>query len=480
MCGAEGDLQAVVRRSRFEYDLVVIGLGSAGMVATDFAARLGLKTAAVESSRVGGDCLWTGCVPSKSLLAAAGTAHTIRRAHRFGITATEPVLDLPTIWNRIGQVQAEVAATDDDPERLRQTGAEIIVGTPARLVGPHSVSVGDRILKTRFILVCTGSRPAVPPLAGLEDVGFITSETFFELKRVPRSLIFIGGGPISLELAQGMRRLGAEVTVLEAAEQILTREEPELATALTSLLRREGVVIETGVQIDAVSADGGAKTVTGLIAGQKRRWQAQDIFVGTGRQPNVDGLGLEAPGVRVGRAGIAVDRGLRTSVRSIYACADVTGGYLFTHSAGHEAVQAVRGMFFPGQGRAPELVPWCTFTDPQLAHAGLTAAEATATMRRVAVWRSHLENSDRARADSAGGGEVVLVTAARRLVGAHILAPCAGEMIHELALAISQRLKIDAIYGLVHVYPTYSTSVGTAAAEAGLEQARRLRWLIRR
>ncbi len=175
-----------------------------------------------------------------------------------------------------------------------------------------------------------------------------------------------------------------------------------------------------------------------------------------------------------------MDRSLRTAVKSIYACGDVTGRYLFTHSAGYEAVQALRGMFFPGRGRTPKLVPWCTFTDPQLAHAGLTVSEAKATQRKVEVWRSQLIHSDRARADSATDGEVVLITAGRRLVGAHILAPGAGETIHELALAISQRLKIDAVYNLVHIYPTYSTSVGKAAAEAGLQQARRLRWLVRR
>ncbi len=265
------------RRSRPDYDLVIIGLGSAGIVAADFAGQLGLRTVAVESSRVGGDCLWTGCVPSKTLLAAAGAAQTIRTANRFGITSAEPVLDLPTIWNRIARVQAEIAATDDDPERLRRTGAEVIVGAPARLVGPHTVSVGGRLIETRFILVCTGSRPAVPPIPGLQDVGFITSETFFQLDRVPGSLIFVGGGPISLELAQGMRRLGAEVTVLEVADQIAPREEPELVATLVAMLRREGVVIETGVQIDGVRSDDDGKTVTGMVGGQRRSWGAGDL-----------------------------------------------------------------------------------------------------------------------------------------------------------------------------------------------------------
>jgi pyruvate/2-oxoglutarate dehydrogenase complex dihydrolipoamide dehydrogenase (E3) component len=202
--------------------------------------------------------------------------------------------------------------------------------------------------------------------------------------------------------------------------------------------------------------------------------------LGTGRRPNVDQLGLAELGVELGPAGVVVDRGLRTRVRSIYACGDVTGRYLFTHSAASEGVQAVRDMFFPGRGRAPQLVPWCTFTDPQLAHAGLTIAEAKAGHRRVEVWRAPLSHSDRARADGAAVGEVVLITAQGRLVGAQILSPSAGEMIHELALAISQRLKLAAVYNLVHIYPTYSTEIARAAAAAGLQQARRLSWLIRR
>ncbi|MGH9069631.1 MAG: dihydrolipoyl dehydrogenase family protein [Acidimicrobiales bacterium] len=465
---------------RRDFDLIIVGLGSAGMVAADFATELRVRTAAVEGSRVGGDCLWTGCVPSKSLLAAAGTAHVIRTASRFGIVAAEPELDLAAVWRRIGEVQAAIAASDDSPERLRGEGIEVFTGESARLIDPHTIAVGGRILTSRFLLICTGSHPTVPPIPGLGETGFVTSETFFELPSPPPRLVFIGGGPISLELAQAMRRLGVEVTILELAAQIATREEPELVAALVAVLRREGVVIETGVEIAEVVSTEKGKMVRGSVSGKRRSWVADEIFVGTGRRPNLDGLGLENVGVEMRRAGIVVDRGLRTSVHSIYACGDATGRYLFTHSAGHEAVQALRGMFFPGQGRAPKLVPWCTFTDPQLAHVGLTVAEAEATHGKVCVYRSDMTHSDRARADSATEGRVLLITAKRRLVGAQILAPNAGEAIHELCLAISQGLKIEAIYNLVHIYPTYSTSVGQAAAQAGKEQVRRLQWLVRR
>ena len=460
-------------------DLVIIGLGSAGMVAADFAAELGVRTIAVEASRVGGDCLWTGCVPSKSLLAAAASAHAIRTADVVGLPAGAPAPDLGAVWRRIAAVRAEISAGDDSPERLRARGIEVLVGEPARMLGPHHVEVGGRALSTRFVLICTGSRPAIPPIPGLAEAGFLTSETFFELPHPPRRLLFIGGGPISLELAQAMSRLGLEVTILEAAPQVAPREEPELVSELVEVLRREGVVIETSVRIEEVLGSPRGKTVRGSVSDAPRTWEADEIFVGTGRRPNVEGLGLEGVRIEVAPAGIVVDDSLRTAVRSVYACGDVTGRHHFTHSAGHEAVQALRGMFFPGRGRAPRLVPWCTFTDPQLAHAGLTAAEAEAAYTRVRVYRSELAHSDRARADASTVGRVLLVTARSRLVGAHILAPNAGEAIHEPALAISRNLKIDALSGLVHIYPTYSTSVEMAAAQAGTERARRLRFLVR-
>ena len=449
-----------------EFDLAVIGLGSAGMVAVNFATGLGVRVAAVERDRVGGDCLWTGCVPSKTLLAEAA---------RRSAAPAQSGSDLEAVWGRIRAVQEEIAAGDDSVDRLREGGAEVYLGEPARLVAPHQVRVGSRSLCARNILVCTGSRPAVPPIRGLAAAGFVTSSDFFAKPPPPGPLLFIGGGPISLELAQGMRRFGREVTVLEVAPRILPLEEPELVERLVGALRADGVTIETGAQVLEVGGTAGALTVDAEVRGERRRLPASQVFVGAGRVPNVEGLGLEDLGVRLGSGGVKVDQALRTGVPGLFACGDVIWGYRFTHSAGHQAVQAVRGMFFPGLGRAPQLVPWCTFTDPQLAHVGLTEAEARHTQSKVRVWRSDLSHSDRARADGRALGEVRLVASGDRLVGAHILSPTAGEMIHEPALAISAKLRVQSLSSLVHVYPTYSTSVGEAAALAGLERARRLR-----
>ncbi|MBJ7597941.1 MAG: hypothetical protein DLM67_08915 [Candidatus Nephthysia bennettiae] len=461
------------------YDLVVVGVGSAGLVAAEFAHQIDLKAIAVEGSRVGGDCLWTGCIPSKSLLASARVAHLMRTADRFGITSREPEIETERVWARIHDIQRRIAETDDNPDRFREASIEVPVGEPARLIAPHSVSVGDRTLDTRYVLICTGSRPAAPAIPGLEEAGFITSENVFDLKRAPRSLIFIGGGPIAMELAQGMKRLGVGTEILQSGDRVLPRDEPELSAILTDVIRSEGVGVHLGVQIDRVTVENGEKVVHARVGGSSQSWRAEEIFVATGRRPNVEGLGLEELGIEVGKRGIEVDSRLRTAVKNVYAAGDVAGRYLFTHSAAYEAVQALRDMFYPGRGSAPKSVPWCTFTDPELAHAGMTIAEARAAHGDIEVWRWPLDHCDRARADGATDGAIVLVSAKKRLVGAHILAPAAGEMIHELALAIHRGLKISDVYGMVHVYPTYATSIGQVLAAAAYQRARDLKWLVR-
>ncbi|MCP9487023.1 MAG: FAD-dependent oxidoreductase [Gaiellaceae bacterium MAG52_C11] len=463
------------------YDLVIVGMGSGGIVAAEFAAALGLRVAAVERDRIGGDCLWTGCVPSKALLAAAKVAQHMRTADRFGIAAVEPEIDLSRVWRRIGSVQEAIAATDDSPERFESLGVDLVRGE-ARLVGPNAVAVGDRLLETRFVLLCTGSKPAVPDLAGLPEAGFLTSESVFELEDPPRSVVVIGGGPIAVELAQGLNRLGVRVTLLQRGERLLPRDEPELTAIVTARLREEGVDVRFGVDTQSIEMAVGRKAVLGTANGRTERWEAEELLVATGRTPLVDGLGLEDAGVNVGPRGIVVDERLRTSVKSVYAAGDVAGRWLFTHSAGREAGAALRDMFFPGKAKEIGLVPWCTFTDPELAHVGPTVAEAIERHggQNVEVSRADLSHSDRARADGTDEGRIVLVAARGKLVGAHILAPAAGELIHELALAIRQRLKLRDLAEMTHVYPTIATSVNVAGAEAAYAYAQRFGWLVRR
>ncbi|HEX2118384.1 MAG TPA: FAD-dependent oxidoreductase [Acidimicrobiales bacterium] len=465
------------------YDLVIVGMGSGGMVGAEFAATIGLRVAVVERGRVGGDCLWTGCVPSKALLASAKAAHTMKVADRYGLPSVDPVeIDTSLVWKRIRAIQHEVAATDDDPERYRAMGVEIIAGQ-ARLAGPNTVELigQDRTLEARFILLCTGSRPLTPQIEGLKEAGFLTSETVFEIERAPRSVVMIGGGPIAIEMAQAFTRLGIRTTVLQKGPGILPRDDPDLVATLTHVLRDEGVDLRLNVETERVAVSNGRKIVYGAEAGEPAIWEAEELLVAVGRRPNVEGLGLEHVGVKVGRRGIEVDERMRTSVPSIYAAGDVAGRFLFTHSAAYETVRAIRDAFYPGKGKVTDFVPWCTFTDPELAHAGLTIAEAEKKHGDdVDVWRMALAHSDRARADGAAEGCIVVVTAKGKVVGAHILAPSAGEMIHELAVAINEGMKLSELASLIHVYPTLSTGIGQLAGEAAFEGAKRLRWLVRK
>ena len=466
------------------YDLVIIGMGSGGMSAAELAASLPIRVAVVERGRVGGDCLWTGCVPSKALLASAEAAHTMRTADRWGLPAVDPEIDTEAVWKRLKAVQEEIASTDDDPDRYRGLGVDVVTGA-ARMTGPHAVEVtgadgGVRTLEARFTLLCTGSRPAVPDLPGLIEAGFLTSESVFELDRAPATLAMVGGGPIATELAQAFTRLGVPTTVLQRGDRILPRDEPDLADTLAGLLTDEGVDLQFKVMVERVTLEGGRKVVHGTQGGSARRWEVDEVFVATGRSPNVEHLGLEELGVEVAATGVVVDDRMRTAVPSIYAAGDVAGRHLFTHSAGHEAVRAVRDMFFPGKGKVSDLVPWCTFTDPELAHAGLTGAEARERHGDNAhVHRIALTHSDRARAEGHPEGELIVVTAGTKVVGAHVLAPAAGEIIHELALAIRHGMSLSDIAALIHVYPTYATSVNQVAAEAAFEGARRYHVLIR-
>ncbi|MEY2434247.1 MAG: hypothetical protein QOC92_3972 [Acidimicrobiaceae bacterium] len=470
-----------------DYDLVIIGFGSAGMTASEFATSIDLKVAVVERSRVGGDCLWTGCVPSKALLSSAKVAHHMRHADRWGVEPVEPNVDTAKVWRRIRTIQQQIADADDNAPRYEAMGVDVILGN-ARVIGPHDVTValndgGERKLTTRFILLCTGSRPIEPDVDGIAEAGYITSETMFELDRPPDSIVIVGGGPIAIEMAQGLNRLGVGTTVLQKGPGILPKDEHDLVGILQHRLVEEGVDLCLDVITQRVTVEPDRrKTVYGTQSGAAMSWTAHELLVAVGRRPNVDGLGLEELGVEVGPKGVVVDGRLRTNVKSIYAAGDVAGRHLFTHSAGYEAVRAIRDAFFPGKGKADELVPWCTFTDPELAHAGMTSEEAVDRYGDDAmVWRQDLVHNDRARADGAAEGAIVIVTGPKRkIVGAHILAPAAGEMLQELSLAIREELKLSQIAGLIHVYPTVSTGIGQLAGEAAFEGAQKYKWLVRR
>ena len=462
------------------YDLVVVGMGSGGMVAAEFAATLDLRVAVAERARVGGDCLWTGCVPSKALLAAGKVAHKMRTADDFGMEAVEPKVDRGSVWKHIRSVQQEIASTDDSPRRFVDMGIDLVYG-PAKLVGRNTVQVGDLTFATRYVLLCTGSSPAVPAIDGLEEAGYVTSENLFALEDPPASFVNIGGGPIAVEMVQGFTRLGIPATLLQKGPRILPKDEPALVDKLVDKLRSEGIDLRVDVETEKVIVENGKKIVHGTENGKPATWAADELLVAVGRVPNKDGLGLEELGIECTPTAIVVDDRGRTSVDTVYACGDVAGRHLFTHSAAYEGVRAVRDMFFPGRGKVVARVPWCTFTDPELAHTGLTESEACAKHGdHIHVWQMDLAHNDRARAEGASEGTIMIITDKKKIVGAHILAPAAGEMIHEFALAIEKGVKLNELSRYVHVYPTIGTSVWQLAGEAAYEKAEKLRWLVRR
>jgi pyruvate/2-oxoglutarate dehydrogenase complex dihydrolipoamide dehydrogenase (E3) component len=446
------------------------------MVAGDVAPKMGVKCALVERARVGGDCLWTGCVPSKALIASAKAAHAMRTAGDFGLAAEFAPIDTGPVFERVRRIQREIAETDDNPQKYIDAGVDVIHGD-ATLVDGHTVDVSGRAITTKFILIATGSRPAAPPIAGIADVGYLTSETLFEQQRAPASMLIVGGGPIAIEMAQAHHRLGVRVTVLQRADRILERDEPALTATLLEMLRSEGIEIVLNVDLQSAETTPSGKMLRGTVRGNAEVWTADEILVAAGRKPNVEGLRLEEAGIAINARGVVVDSKLRTSVESVYACGDVAGRFLFTHSAAAEAVAAMRNMFYPGTKDAPDLIPWATFTEPELAHAGMTSTEAREKLgaRNVRAFAWAFSHNDRARTEQASDGQMIAVTDAKfKIVGAHILAPAAGEMIGQFALAIAKGQRLTPDFGnLVQVYPTFSTSFSQLAAEATYGQLRR-------
>jgi pyruvate/2-oxoglutarate dehydrogenase complex dihydrolipoamide dehydrogenase (E3) component len=476
------------------FDLVIVGMGSAGVSAAEFAARLDLSVAVVERNRIGGDRLWTGSVPSKALLAAARAAHGMRTADRVGLEPVEPSIDLSRVWRRIRAVQAQIAAGDDVARRFLDLGVDVIQGA-ARVTGPEEVTVStadgaDRVLATRFVLVCTGSRPRRPAIPGLEAATTFTSDDVFRVESPPSSMAVIGGGPMGVEMAQGLQRLGITTTLFQRAATLLPREDPVLVERLTEALAREGLAVHCASDIRSITVRDGRNVIDAVVGDDGARVEAVvgGVLLATGRSPNVEGLGLEELGVVVTATGVAVDDTGRTGVRTIYAVGDVAGGEassgtgrLLTNVAGQQGVVAVRNMFFPGRSAADPTVPSCVFTDPELARVGLTEEQAEATFGSDAdSWRFDLADNDRARLDATTDGGFVVVTGKGRVVGAHVLAPGAGEVIHELALAVQRQVRVEDLTDLVHVYPTIASGIGQLATEAAYEKAHRLRWLMKR
>ncbi len=488
-----------MRRER--YDIVVIGGGSAGLVVAVGAAKLGARVALVERGRLGGDCLYTGCVPSKTLIRSARFAHETGRAEEFGFAPLEWRFRAETFASITGRVARVVAAVGerDAPEVFRAEGVEIIFGTP-RFVSPHELEItrrgagegsgdgGKELIRARRFCVATGSSPAVPEVEGLREAGFITNEEVFHLKTLPPSLVVLGGGPIGLELGQSFARFGSRVTIVEMGGRLLPKEDEEVSAAVEEFLRAEGLEILLNAKaVRASRVTSGEKIVTVEQGDGTREIRAEEILVATGRVANVGGLNLEAARVRYDARRIFTDDYLRTTSRRVFAAGDVTGHFPFTHMAAYEGALVVRNaLFFRPLARRADfrVVPWATFTDPEVARVGLTEREAREKFGStgVRVYRASFAENDRAHAEGSTAGFAKLVCAGRkdRLVGAHLVGAHAGELIHELVLAMRHNFPASAIGGLTHVYPTLSQISQKAGLDAALAKLAPFKKLLAR
>ena len=440
---------------RIAADICVIGAGSGGLSVAAGASQLGMKTVLIERAKMGGDCLNYGCVPSKSLLAAAKRVKAARFNGAFGLSDEPPAVDFPAVMRDVHEVIAAIAP-NDSVERFEGMGVRVIQAS-ARFAGPQEVAAGDLVVAARRIVIATGSAPSVPPIPGLKDVPFLTNETVFENTVLPEHLIVIGGGPIGLEMAQAHRLLGARVTVLEAA-RVLAKDDPELAELLIQRLIADGVAIEAGVKIRRVER-AGARIAAVLEDGAgERRVEGSHLLVAAGRRANLAGLDLDKAGIRTDeRGGLIVDRRLRTTNRRVYAVGDAAGGPQFTHIAGYHAGIVIRNALFRLPAKVDyRALPWVTYTDPELAQIGMTEVEALEAHGgdvRVLRWPFH--ENDRAQAERETHGLVkVLVRRNARVLGASMIGAHAGELIQPWGLAISGGLKLSTMAGFIAPYPT--------------------------
>lgn len=446
--------------TRITTDICIIGAGSAGLSVAAGASQMGARVVLLEAEKMGGDCLNAGCVPSKALIAAAKHAHAMTTGGPFGIAPVTPQVDFAAVKDHVARVIDTIAPVDSQ-ERFEGLGVHVI-RAHGRFTSPTTVQAGDHTITARRFVIATGSRPFVPPIPGLDGVPYLTNETIFALRDRPDHLIVLGGGPIGMEMAQAHRRLGCQVTVIEAA-RALGREDPELAAVVLDALRAEGVAILEGQAAAQISGAAGAITVT-LSDGQVIT--GTHLLVAVGRKVTLDGLGLDAANVAHTPKGVTVGDDLRSATnRRVYALGDVAGGPQFTHLAGYHAGVAIRSILFGLPAKASlRAIPRATYTDPEIAHVGLTEAEARAQYGdRLTVTRFPFHDNDRAQAQGETRGLVKLMIVKGRPVGASIVGPQAGELIAPWCLAVASRLKLSAIAGAVLPYPTLAETGKRAA-----------------
>ena len=437
------------------FDLAIIGAGSGGLSVAAGAAQLGAKVVLIEKSKMGGDCLNYGCVPSKALIAAGEAADTIRTAGRFGVNGHEPEIDFGKVNAHVHGVIAAIAP-HDSVERFEKLGCTVLLAAAKFVSSTELEAGGERITARRFV-VATGSSPFVPPIPGIKDVKAYTNETIFDLTEAPGHLIVVGGGPIGIEMAQAHRRLGCKVTVIEAFS-IMPKDDPEAVAVVRARLLEEGVAIIEGAKVAGISPSGNGVAVSIDRGGKNETITGTHLLVAAGRRANVSNLGLDAAGVTFSPKGIEVDARLRTSNKRIFAIGDVAGGYQFTHMASYHAGIVVRNALFNIPAKVDyKAVPWVTYTDPELAQVGMSLADAQKTDAGATATKWELTENDRAQAERATEGFIKVVTSGHgRIVGATIVGRHAGELILPWVLAVQKSMSMRDMTGIIAPYPTLS------------------------
>lgn len=462
-------------------DICIIGAGSGGLSVAAAAAAFGVDVVLIEKGKMGGDCLNYGCVPSKAMLAAGKRAQAMRDASKFGIKSVEPEVEFRKVNEHVKGVIAAIEP-NDSVERFTSLGVTVIE-RKGRFLDKKTVVAGDTQIKARRFVVATGSSPFVPPIPGLDVVPYFTNETLFDNHRKLGHLIIIGGGPIGMEMAQAHRRLGSKVTVLEG-QQILGKDDPELASIVIEQLAGEGINMIEGAQVKSVAVRG--KTGVKVFYEQNGISEEVDgthILVATGRSVNVSGLDLEKAGIKYDRRGINVKKDLRTSNSRVYAIGDVAGGLQFTHVAGYHAGLVIRGLLFRKKAVPEEhIIPWVTYSDPELGQVGLSEAQARNKYRKIQVLRWPYHENDRALAERQTTGQIKVIADRKgRILGVSIVGANAGEMLNMWALAITNRMKLRDVVGYISPYPTMS-EIGKRAVVSGYAPLARkpfVRWLVR-
>ncbi len=447
------------------YNLVAIGAGTAGLISAIGTAGLGGKVALIERHLMGGDCLNVGCIPSKALIRSSRLAAEMRNAAEFGLSPSEvPEADFPKIMERLRKIRADIS-TNDSAQRYTDKGVDVFIGE-AKFTDRNTIEVGEQMIKFKKAVITTGARAFHPDIPGLEEAGFLTNETIFNLTERPEHLIVIGGGPIGCELAQAFRRLGSEVTIIEK-RRFLPREDPEASAILAETFKREGIEVLLESVVERVSTEGRKKRIHMAQDGVAKTVEGDQIMVGLGRAPNVDNLGLDAAGVEFdARTGIKVNDHLTTTNPNIYAAGDCCMQHKFTHAADAAAQIVIQNALFGGKKKLSALnMPWCTYTHPEIAHTGLYEHQAEDMGFATDSFTFKMAENDRAIAEGETDGfvKVTVKKGTDKILGATIVAAHAGEMINEISVAMAAGMGLGKIGGVIHPYPTQSEAIKRVA-----------------